>query len=326
MGSIVRVAFALRSLAIAVLATAAACAGLGALHAAGDPPLPPVQLHDVGDAQLRLDCRGRGAPTIILEAGATGFAESWAWVQADLARDHRVCAYDRAGLGRSAPDTARFDPAVSADRLDRLLTTAGERGPFVLAGHSLGGALALVYAQRHPERTLAVAMIDPPHPDLLSRIPRAAADDYVDFAAKLRLAARMAPLGVMHAVRPFSGPAATLPAGARRAAAALEVSPRHLRRSYAELAEWPRIQTEFRRALDDRRHPLVVLSAAEPIAGRDATFVAAMQRLQRELSAGGHHAVVEGADHYSIILDRRYASVVAQHIRSLAEQPARSPA
>lgn len=320
-----RPALALRGLVIAVVATVAAGAGLGALHAAGDPALPRAQLHDVGDARLRLDCRGSGAPTIILEAGATGFAESWAWVQADLARDHRVCAYDRAGLGRSAPDTARFDPAVSADRLDRLLTTAGESGPYVLAGHSLGGALALVYAERHPDRTLAVAMIDPPHPELLSRIPRAAADDYVDFAAKLRLAARLAPLGVMHAVRPFSGPAATLPAEARRVAAALEVSPRHLRRSHAELAEWPRIQAAFRQALDDRRHPLLVLSAAEPIAGRDAAFIAAMQRLQRELAADGGHAVITGADHYSIILDRAYARVVARHIRALAA-PAIPPA
>jgi hypothetical protein len=164
-----------------------------------------------------------------------------------------------------------------------------------------------------------VAMIDPPHPDLLSRIPRGAADDYVDFAAKLRLAARLAPLGVMHAVRPFSGPAATLPAEARRVAAALEVSPRHLRRSYAELTEWPRIQAEFRAALDNRQHPLIVLSAAEPIAGRDDAFVTAMQRLQRELAAGGDYAVVEGADHYSIILDRGHAARVSQQVRTLAE-------
>ena len=313
-----RLALGFRSFAIAALATVAAGAGLGALHAAGDRPLPPAQLYDVGDARLRLDCRGSGAATIVLEAGATGFAESWAWVQADLARDHRVCAYDRAGLGRSAPDRGRFDPAISADRLDRLLTAAGERGPFVMAGHSLGGALALIYAARHPDRALAVAMIDPPHPDLLSRIPRTAADDYVDFAAKLRLAARLAPLGVMHAVRPFSGPAATLPTEARRVAAALEVSPRHLRRSYAELAEWPLIQASFRAALARRRHPLLVLSAAEPIAGRDAGFVATMQALQREVAGSGSHALIGGADHYSIILDRRHAERVAAEVRALA--------
>ena len=111
-----------------------------------------------------------------------------------------------------------------------LLDSAGERAPFVMVGHSLGGALALMYAARYPERTAAVAMVDPPHPDLLSRIPRTAAADYRDFASKLRLASRLAPLGVMHAVRPFSGPAATLPEAGRHVAALLEVSPSHLRR------------------------------------------------------------------------------------------------
>ncbi|MBA4094824.1 MAG: hypothetical protein C0489_12170 [Candidatus Accumulibacter sp.] len=268
-----------------------------------------------------MDCRGQGPATIVLEAGATGFAETWSWVQSDLVQDHRVCAYDRAGLGRSTGGSGRFDPVESVDRLDALLTEAGERGPFVIVGHSLGGALALMYAARHPDRTAAVAMIDPPHPDLLGRIPRAAANDYRDFAAKLRLASRLAPLGVMHAVRPFSGPAATLPAEARHVAAMLEVSPSHLRRSYDELSEWPAIQSAFHAALRENRRPLLVLSAGLPTEGRSPAFLAAMQGLQRELAAGGRHAVVPNADHYSIILDRANAARVAAEVRALAATP-----
>lgn len=314
-----RVASVLRSTAVAALAVLAACAGVGALEAATDEVPAAAKLYDVGDARVHLNCIGAGAPTVVLEAGATGFAETWAWVQADLARDHRVCAYDRAGLGRSAPDDNRFDPAQAADRLDRLLILAGERAPFVVAGHSLGSALALVYAERYPARTRAVAMIDPPHPDLLRRLPRAEADQYVDFAARLRLAARLAPLGVMHAVRPFSGPAATLPPEGRRLAAALEVSPRHLRRSYQELVEWPRIETAFRAALAANDKPLLVLSATRPIEGRGGDFIAAMQSLQHELARGGRHALVDGADHYSIILDPHHARTVAAELRRLAD-------
>lgn len=310
----------------AVLAAGAALlvggVGLGALQASSGGTLPTRgRFHAVGDASLYMECRGRGAPAIVLEAGATGFAETWSWVQSDLARDHRVCAYDRAGLGRSTGGSGRFNPVESVDRLDALLTAAGEPAPFVMAGHSLGGALALMYAARYPHRTAAVAMIDPPHPDLLGRIPRDAADDYRDFAAQLRLASRLAPLGVMHAVRPFSGPAATLPADGRQVAAMLEVSPSHLRQSYEELSEWPAIQSAFHAALRDNRRPLLVLSAGEATAGRSQAFLMAMQDLQRELAAGGRHMVVPGADHYSIILDRANAAQVAAQLRGLAATP-----
>ena len=313
----------LKTAARLVAAVIVAAAGVGALYAADGADIPaPGRHYDTGGVSLYLDCRGAGAPTIVLEAGATGFAETWAWVQADLARDHRVCAYDRAGLGRSGADTRRFDPVVSADRLDHLLAAAGERGPFVMAGHSLGGALALIYAARHPDRTAAVVMIDPPHPELLNRIPLTAADDYRKFAARLRLAARLAPLGVMHAVRPFSDTAATLPPDARRVAAALEVSPSHLRRSYAELIQWPAIQQAFRIALAANHRPLLVLSAGRPTEGRSERFIGAMLVLQHELAVGGQHAVVGAADHYSIVLDRRHATAVARQIRALAKPPA----
>ena len=314
---------ALRRPLKAALATVGALlvggAGFGALQAANGGALPtPGLFHTVGNAALYMDCRGAGSPTIVLEAGATGFAETWSWVQSDLARDHRVCAYDRAGLGRSTGGSGRFDPIASVDRLDALLAAAEERPPFLMVGHSLGGALALMYAARHPDRTAAVAMVDPPHPDLLGRIPRAAANDYRDFAAKLRLASRLAPLGVMHAVRPFSGPAATLPPDGRRVAAVLEVSPSHLRRSFDELSEWPAIQAAFHSALRDNRRPLLVLSAGEATAGRSPAFLTAMQGLQRELAAGGRYAVVPNADHYSIILDRAAAAQVAADVRALA--------
>ena len=296
--------------------------GLSVLHAADGDDLPtPGSFHQVDGAALYLDCRGAGAPTIVLEAGATGFAETWSWVQSDLSRDHRVCAYDRAGLGRSTGGADRFDPIESVDRLDALLAAAGEPAPYLMAGHSLGGALALMYAARYPERTAAVAMIDPPHPELLGRIPRAAANDYRDFAAKLRLASRLAPLGVMHAVRPFSGPAAALPADGRHVAAVLEVSPSHLRRSYDELREWPAIQSAFHDALRDNRRPLLVLSAGEATVGRSQAFLTAMQGLQRELAAGGRYAIIPHADHYSIILDRANAGRVAAQLRGLASTP-----
>src|ERR671936_2115301 len=48
-------------------------------------------------------CEGSGHPTVVLEAGSPDTSAVWQWVEPALARVTRVCAYDRAGLGRSAP-------------------------------------------------------------------------------------------------------------------------------------------------------------------------------------------------------------------------------
>ena len=48
---------------------------------------------------------GEGRPTVVLEAGLSDGAWTWRTVQAAMAKDTRVCSYDRAGLGKS--DEAR---------------------------------------------------------------------------------------------------------------------------------------------------------------------------------------------------------------------------
>jgi len=57
------------------------------------------------EAPLYVDCRGTPStsPTVILEAGAFGTSADWDYVLDDLSAGGRVCAYDRAGIGRS-PD------------------------------------------------------------------------------------------------------------------------------------------------------------------------------------------------------------------------------
>lgn len=72
--------------------------------AANTEPVPaPVTygLIDVGGHKLAIYCTGQGSPTVILEAGGGGSANSWGWVQSGGDRNYRVCSYDRANLGRS---------------------------------------------------------------------------------------------------------------------------------------------------------------------------------------------------------------------------------
>jgi hypothetical protein len=57
----------------------------------------PGRLVDIGGRRLQLDCRGAGAPTVVLESGLDTLGSlSWAAVHDELAASSRVCAYTRA--------------------------------------------------------------------------------------------------------------------------------------------------------------------------------------------------------------------------------------
>lgn len=308
----------------ALIGLAATGAGIQAHEAAHerDSLMPPGRLITVDGVRLHLHCSGSGSPRIILEAGATGFAESWAWIQPELARTNRVCSYDRAGLGWSGKADGGFDARNNARRLHALLQQAGEPGPYIMVGHSLGGALATIYANEFPGDVAAVVAIDPPHPDALDRMPPTAADQYQAFTTGLERASLLAHFGLMRALRPLSAPAATLPPHARRVAAMLESSPAHLARSHAELAEWPTISREFRMALAQLEAPLLVIAAGTTTAARDQQLVARSILLQQEMAttAGGRFVLLPEADHFTIILAKRNAQQVSGMLRSISVQ------
>ena len=48
--------------------------------------------------------------------------------------------------------------------LEALLKAADEPGPYVLAGHSLGGLLALLFAEQNADDVAGVVLIDSSHP------------------------------------------------------------------------------------------------------------------------------------------------------------------
>jgi pimeloyl-ACP methyl ester carboxylesterase len=120
---------------------------------------------DIGDRSLYLDCRGQGTPTVVLEAGSGADSSAWSAVHDELATTNRTCAYDRAGRGRSDPRD-RHTLSDASDDLRRLLATAGEPGPFVVVGHSLGGAYGRVFAANHRDEVAGLVLVDAFNPDL----------------------------------------------------------------------------------------------------------------------------------------------------------------
>jgi pimeloyl-ACP methyl ester carboxylesterase len=121
------------------------------------------KLVDVGGYRLRVDCRGQGDTTVVLEAGLCQTRASWGRVVGDVASFARVCSYDRAGLGDSDRAPGTRTPRRVVDDLERVLAAAGARAPYVLVGHSFGGLAVRLYAARHPEHVRGLVLVDASH-------------------------------------------------------------------------------------------------------------------------------------------------------------------
>jgi pimeloyl-ACP methyl ester carboxylesterase len=143
-------------------------------QSASTPPYPaPGQLVDIGGWRLHINCTGEvspSQPTVILEAGLGDFSVEWSLVQPPVSRFARVCSYDRAGDGWSdlGPHPRTMHQIVF--ELHALLTKGAVPPPYILVGHSYGGALVRLYAATHPTDVAGMVLIDSGHLNAVSNI------------------------------------------------------------------------------------------------------------------------------------------------------------
>lgn len=132
-----------------------------------------------GGRSMYLECSGSGSPTVVLVSGLRSSAAEWHTTRSqatppappvfqEVARSNRVCAYDRPGTvvgegaSRSDPLPQPTDAALDAADLRALLAAAGETGPFVLVGHSIGGMIVRLYATTYPDEVVGMVLVDAP--------------------------------------------------------------------------------------------------------------------------------------------------------------------
>jgi pimeloyl-ACP methyl ester carboxylesterase len=159
---------------------------------------PAGDLVYAGTRQLHLlRTRGCRPPLVIVAALGTPTID-WLEVQRKLAPQMPVVLYDCGGLGWSEAGRRPRTVARMAEELHALLTAAGIEPPYVLAGHSLGGLIALVYTVGHREHVAGLALIDSSHPDMHKGVP--AREWFTDGRGAWLVAApreRLTPLGLI---------------------------------------------------------------------------------------------------------------------------------
>jgi pimeloyl-ACP methyl ester carboxylesterase len=99
--------------------------------------------------EIAYEAQGAGPP-LVLVAGLGDDRTSWAAQIADLARDHRVVAFDNRGVGRSAAPPGPYSIEQMADDAHDIARQLG-LGPVTAVGSSMGGAICQQWALRHPD-------------------------------------------------------------------------------------------------------------------------------------------------------------------------------
>jgi pimeloyl-ACP methyl ester carboxylesterase len=268
------------------------------------------QLVGVGLYRLHLECTGSAAPTVILEPGGGGSAASMGLIAPEVARESRVCVYDRAGRGWSDFAPSPPDGAQIATDLHTLLNRAHVPGPYVLAGHSFGGLYVRAYAAMYPDEVAGLVLIDSTagHDTPVSA-PKAGSYSTLKHATSLIATTSHVGLGWLIANSEFS----TLPPKYRDDARATAATGKEMGGFLDEFGTANRSEAEAGtlRTLDAK--PLIVLTATV----RNSKGWMDLQDAMAELSTNSLHRVEPGATHDDLVSDPIHTVAVTRAIHDV---------
>jgi len=301
---------------VALMALASVGGAYQTLGTAADARAHPApgQLIDVGGHRLHLDCTGSGEPTVVLQAGGGEMSSNLGWIAPAVARDTRVCVYDRAGRGWSEPaDTPQDGTQISTD-LHTLLQRAHVPGPYVLAGHSFGGLYVMDYAARYPDEVAGMVLIDSTAPATAATAATAWRYDGGSYDVLGRAAALLSTSAEVGLARLYSHlEGGTLPPDSRQEVRANIATASNIRSTIDEYVQANASTQEAAalRGLGDK--PLVVLTAG---IGNDLEHSEAQDRLAA-LSTNSAHRVIDTADHEGLVADEAGAAATTRAIRDV---------
>lgn len=297
----------------------------------------PGRLVEVDGRLMHIHCLGSGSPTVVIDAGNSSFSLEWMPLQVQMSQDLRVCTYDRAGYGWSEPGPEPRDGARAAAELHALLQAAGESGPYLLVGHSLGGVHVRMYAAQHPQDVTGLVLVDTAYPLVITPEFEQQMAGSIGFYQVMGLMTRT---GVMRILGPLGGEG-SLPETARKLPSELQeaylnllLDPAQYAAAISEMKSLPKTFEQASQMLDQHGLgdlPLIVLTAGQTAAPGSTPFAeqripASEQRIaqQNELagtSTRGEQRIISESGHL-VHLDAPQAVLQAvQNLITLIRSP-----
>ena len=257
----------------------------------------PGTLYDVGGHRLHLNCSGSGSPTVVLENGLGEISPAWARITAEVSPSTRVCAYDRAGQAWSDDVTDPQDGFAIAADLHTLLSRAGEKGPYVLVGHSAGGTYAMTYAALYPGDVAGMVLLDSMSPYEFSEMPGFATEQSM-MSRGLGVLPSLTRLGVAR-ILPTSV-WSSLPEPQASQVQVFASNPRGMRNMRDEQSMYRTVFEEAKMLTSLHDKPLVVVTATESLQ-KDGW--SELQDRLAALSTNSRHRVAD-ATHSGVVDDK----------------------
>jgi pimeloyl-ACP methyl ester carboxylesterase len=295
-----------------------------AAEAADVRAYPPLgQMVDVGGYRLHINCVGTGSPTVVIDAGWGDWSEGWSRVQPEAAKTTRVCTYDRAGMGYSEAGPLPRTAEQFAKELHTLLQHADIPGPYVLVGHSMGGAPVRVFAHTYAAEVAGVVLIESMNPEEVGTPAPATTATLPDPGAVSIINKFLTNLLTLPArvglVRLVTGPVAGLSPDDANAYTARSVTVRSLEAAIDEGRGMQESLAQARRVTTLGSLPLIVLSRGLPEDGEQK-----WQREQTELlqlSSDSHQVFAEHS-HHNIQFEQPAAAVgaIVQMVEQIRRQ------
>jgi len=127
---------------------------------------PVGKLVEVNEKKMHVFGVGSGDNTIVLVPGYgtaspyVDFEPLWS----RISNKNRVVVVERFGYGFSDTSIKGRSIANVVKEMKEALKLSGEKPPYTLVGHSLGGTISVAYAQAYPDEVSNIVMLDAPLP------------------------------------------------------------------------------------------------------------------------------------------------------------------